>query len=296
MVVGGAGFIGSHIVDALLLRGDKVIVVDNLSAGKRERVDERAEFFQYDMRNYDDIAPIVSGADGLFLLAALPRVQVSIDDPLTTHQVNTTGVLNVLHAAYKGGVKRVVYSGSSSAYGEQPTLPHHEDMREKPVHPYGLQKYVAEEYARIFSDIYGLPTVTLRYFNVYGPRMDLNGSYAAVIGKFLKSKKEGKPLTIVGDGEQTRDFTHVRDVVRANLLAADSPNVGNGESINIGAGNNVSINRLADLIGGEKTYLPPRKEAYHSRASITKAKELLGWSPEVNIVDGIAELEDEILL
>ncbi len=293
VVVGGAGFIGSHITDALIEKGYEVHVIDNLSGGKRENVNSAATLHVLDIRNLSDISPVIAKADYVFHLAALPRVQYSIDEPLLTHEVNTTGLLNVLVAAQKGGVGRVVYSGSSSAYGEQPVLPQHEDMREKPVHPYGLQKYVGEEYARIFFDIYQLPTATLRYFNVYGPRMDPDGPYAAVIGKFLKFRQEGKPLSIVGDGEQTRDFTHVADVVRANILAAESPKVGHGESINIGGGRNISINRLASLVGGERVHISARQEAKNSLADIGKAKKLLGWEPNVRVERGIADLLEE---
>lgn len=293
MVVGGAGFIGGHLARALVERGDIVEVIDNLSGGKKENVPQGATLHELDIRDLDAIAPIIAGADVVFHLAALPRVQFSIENPKLTHDVNITGGLNVLLAARDGKVGRVVYSGSSSAYGDQERLPLSEDMREKPVHPYGLQKYVVEEYARLFADIYGLRTVTLRYFNVYGPKMDPEGPYALAIGRFLKLKKAGEPLTIVGDGEQTRDFTHVFDVVRANLLAAESEKVGKGEVINIGAGRNISINELAKLIGGETVHVPARKEARHTLADIRRAKELLGWEPQVRVEDAILELRRE---
>lgn len=293
VVVGGAGFIGGHLAHALLERGDIVDIIDNLSGGKRENIPDGVKLYELDIRDLAAIAPVIAGADVVFHLAALPRVQFSIDQPLLTHEVNITGTLNVLLAARDGKVGRVVYSGSSSAYGDQEKLPLSEEMREKPVHPYGLQKYVGEEYARLFADIYGLPTVTLRYFNVYGPKMDPDGPYALAIGRFLKLKKLGEPLTIVGDGEQTRDFTHVADVVRANLLAAESAKVGRGEVINIGAGRNVSVNQLAALIGGETVHVPARKEARHTLADIRRAKELLGWEPEVRLEDAIADLRRE---
>ncbi len=293
VVVGGAGFIGSHLVEALVGRGDEVVVIDDLSGGKRERVSPKATLHVKDIRDRAAITPLIKSADLLFHLAALPRVQYSIDHPDETNDVNINGTLNVLLAARDGGVGRVIYSGSSSAYGDQETLPLSEEMREKPVHPYGLQKYVGEEYVRLFADIYGLPGVTLRYFNVYGPGMDPEGPYALAIGRFLKLKKEGKPLTIVGDGEQTRDFTHITDVIRANLLASESPNVGKGETINIGRGKNVSVNRLAEMIGGERVHVPARKEPRHTLADITKAKKLLGWEPRVDIEDAILELRKE---
>ena len=293
VVVGGAGFIGGHLVDALLGEGWDVDVIDNLISGKREHVPPPARLHVVDIRNYDDIFPVIRGADYVFHLAALPRVQFSIDEPLETHGVNATGTLNVLLASKNGGVKRVVYSASSSAYGDQETLPLREDFRPSPVSPYGLQKYIGEEYARVFSEVYGLSTVSLRYFNVYGSRLDPEGPYALVIGKFLKQKNEGSPLTITGDGEQTRDFTHVRDVVRANILAAQSDRVGRGEAINIGSGRNVSMNKLAELIGGRIEYIEARKEPRHTLADRSRAKTLLGWEPTVTLEDGLLELKEE---
>ena len=290
IVVGGAGFIGSHIVDALLLKGYEVHIIDNMSGGKQERINPQARFHQKDIRNLEDIKPIIAGADYVFHLAALPRVQYSIEFPQETHDVNITGTLNVMIAAQLGNVKKLVYSASSSAYGDQPVMPLKEDMLPSPKSPYGLHKHVGELYAKVWSEVYGLPTVSLRYFNVYGPRFDAEGAYALVIGKFLKQKKEGKPITITGDGKQTRDFTHVRDVVNANILAAESDTVGKGEVINIGAGKNASINRIAELIGGTIEYVPARLEPHDTLADNSKAKQLLGWTPHVTLEDGIAEL------
>jgi len=199
-------------------------------------------------------------------------------------------VLCVLNAAQQGGVRRVVYSASSSAYGDQTEMPLHEGMPTQPLSPYGLQKYIGEQYCSLFSIVYNLETVSLRYFNVYGKNQDPEGAYALVIGKFLKQKAEGGPLTITGDGTQTRDFTSVRDVVRANLLASESSNVGKGEVMNIGAGNNCSINRLAELIGGQVEHVEARLEPHDSLADTSKAKRLLGWEPEVALEEGIAEL------
>lgn len=293
VVVGGAGFIGSHLTDALIAAGHDVHVIDNLVAGKKENVNPRATLHVLDIRNLEDISPVIAGADYVFHLAALPRVQYSIDNPVETNEVNVGGMLNVLMAAKNGGVGRLVYSASSSAYGNQETMPLHEDLLTRPLSPYGLQKYIGEHYVRVFSEVYGLPTVALRYFNVYGPRLDPNGTYALVIGKFLKQRSEGVPITITGDGDQTRDFTHVRDVVRANMLAAESVNVGKGEVMNIGAGRNSSINRIAQLIGGEVVYVPARLEPKDTLASNIRAKELIGWQPEVRVEDGIAELLSE---
>ena len=290
VIVGGAGFIGSNLSEALVERGDEVHVIDTLVAGKNEFVPEGAELHKVDIRNYDDIAPVIKGADTVFHLAALPRVQFSIEHPRETNEVNVDGTVNILTAAQKGGVRRVVYSASSSAYGDQETMPLVETMPVMPLSPYGLQKYIGEEYCALFSEVYGLETVSLRYFNVYGKNQDPEGPYALVIGKFLKQKAEGGPLTITGDGEQTRDFTSVNDVVQANILASESEKVGKGEAINIGAGKNCSINKLAELIGGEKEYIEERLEPKHTLADISKAQQLLGWEPEVVLEDGIEEL------
>lgn len=294
VVTGGAGFIGSHIVDALVERGDEVHVVDNYAGGKREdRINKLATYHEVDIRDYDKIALIIAGAEFVFHEAAVPRVPYSIEHPIETFSVNAGGTISVLRAAHAGGVKRLIYAASSSAYGDQEKFPLSEDMEPHPKSPYGLQKYVGELSCRLWSEVYGLPTVSLRYFNVYGPRFDPEGAYALVIGKFLKQRKSGKPLTITGDGTQTRDFTHVRDVVAANLLAAESPKVGKGEVINIGAGRNVSVNQLAALVGGPSVHVEPRLEPHDTLADTRKARELLGWEPRVAIEEGIAELKKE---
>lgn len=292
IVTGGAGFIGSHIVDALLERGFEVHAVDDLSSGKKERVNKSATLHVVDIRDLDELQKIIDGALYVFHTAALPRVQFSIEHPVETNEVNVGGTLNVLIAAQKANVKKVIYSASSSAYGDQQKLPLFEDMPAQPKSPYGLQKYIGELYCKMWSDVYGLPTVSLRYFNVYGPRLDPDGDYALVIGKFLKQRKEGRPITITGDGEQTRDFTHVRDVVRANMLAAEADSVGAGEVLNIGAGEDVSINTLAKLIGGSTVYVEPRLEPRYTRADTSKAKEVLGWQPEISFEEGVAELKE----
>ncbi len=293
VVVGGAGFIGSHLVHSLVERGDEVHVIDNLSAGKKENVDKGATLHVLDMRNREDIEPVIKGADTVFLLAALPSIQYSIRHPEETHDVNVNGIFNVLLAAKEGGVRRLVYSASSSAYGRQKVMPVVETMLPDPISPYGLQKHIGERYCRVFNEAYGLETVSLRYFNVYGLNQNPEGEYAAVISKFVDNKKKGKKLPITGDGEQTRDFTHVSDVVIANLLAAEKNTVGKGEVINIGAGNNCTINNLAKIIGGEVEYLPARPEVKHSQADNAKAKELLGWEPTVTLEEGIAKLLKE---
>ena len=256
-------------------------------------MNKKAEFHEKDIRNLDDIRPLFRGVDEVFHLAALPRIQTSIKDPLPAHHTNTTGTLHVLIAAKEAGVKRLVYSGSSSVYGTQKELPFQENMAPNPLNPYAVQKLVGEMYCRNFTELYGLPTVILRYFNVYGPREILEGAYATVIGIFRQQLKEGKPMTMVADGDKkTRDFTHVRDVVRANILAMESDRVGKAEIINIGTGKNYTIKELAEMFGGPIQIIPPKPgETVITLADNRKAKELLGWEPTVNLRDGVAEVK-----
>lgn len=291
VVTGGAGFIGSNLVDALIAKGYEVHVIDNLSGGKKDHVNPKAIFHEVDVRNLEKISPIITGAKYVWHLAAQPRVQYSIEQPVETNDHNVGGTLNVLVAARDAKVEKLVYSASSSAYGDQDTMPLVETMEARPKSPYGLQKYIGEMYAKIFSEVYGLPTVSLRYFNVYGPRQNPEGAYALVVGKFLKQRCEGQPVTITGDGLQTRDFTHVSDVVAANILAAESADVRNGEVFNIGAGRNQSIKYVAECIGGEIEYVPARLEPHDTLADNSKARTILGWEPKVKFEDGIAELK-----
>ncbi len=290
VVTGGAGFIGSHLVDALVARGLRVRVVDNFTTGRRESLNPAAELLTADIRDATTLPPAFAGADCVFHTAALPRVMVSIEHPVETHMTNVVGTLNVLVAARDSGVRRVVYSGSSSVYGEQPILPLTESMAPNPLNPYALQKLTGEQYTRIFHKLFGLETVTLRYFNVYGPRMATEGAYVTVLSVFLRQKRAGEPLTIYGDGAQTRDFTHVDDVVRANCLAMEAP-AADGRAINIGRGRNLSVNRIAELIGGPTVHLAPRPgDARHTLADISQAREILGWEPEVATEDAVREL------
>jgi len=292
VVTGGTGFIGSHLVAELLRLGHEVHVVDNHAAGKQEsRLHAGAVYHEADICDLDALKSIFAGASWVFHTAALPRLQFSIDHPQESHHVNVVGTFTVLLAARDAGVKKVIYSASSSAYGDQPTMPLKESMQVDPKSPYGLQKYIGELNARMMSKIYNLPTVSLRYFNVYGPGGDVGGAYALLIPKFIARRLAGEPLVVYGDGEQTRDFTHVRDIVRANILAAESPQVGKGEVINIGAGHNVSINRIAELIGGPVEHIEARLEPRDTLADNTLAKQLLGWEPHVTIEEGIAELK-----
>ena len=292
LVTGGAGFIGSNLVKQLLADGQQVRVLDNYSGGKRaERFFAAAEYLEGDIRNIADLNKAMDGIDGVFHTAAVPRMPFSVEQPLETNDNNVTGTLNVLLAARDAGVKRVVYSASSSAYGDQPTTPYVETMKPRPMSPYGLQKLIGEEYCRLFFELYGLETISLRYFNVYGPLMDPEGDYALVIGKFLKQKKAGQPLTIFGDGEYYRDYTHVSDVVAANILAMSTRQVGKGEVINIGNHDPHSVNELAELIGGPTINISPRPgDPRRTDADNSLAKKILGWEPKIKFADGITGL------
>ena len=293
VITGGAGFIGSNIARTLIAAGWETHLIDNNPAFRRDTVPKEATLHEFSVLDTEATQKVFEGADVVFHTAAIPRVPYSIEYPVETTNENITGTVSVLTAAARAKVRRVVYSASGSAYGEQQTLPLAETLPANPVNPYGLQKYVGELFAKMWPDIYGVETVSLRYFNVYGPGMDPNGAYALAIGKFLKARQDGEPITIFGDGTVTRDFTHVSDVVNANVLAAESPNVGKGEVINIGAGRNVSIKYLADLFGGDIVYAAPRIEAHDSQADNRKAKELLGWEPKVALEEGIATLKIE---
>lgn len=287
LVTGGAGFIGSNLVDELINQGNEVIVLDNLSTGKKENLNPKAKLVVADITNLEEIKPHFVGIDYVFHLAALPRVQWSIENPIESHNANINGTLNVMVAARDAKVKRLVYSASSSAYGDSSVLPLKEDLLPMPMSPYGLHKYVGEHYAHLFYLLYGLETVSLRYFNAYGPRMAFSGAYVTVISVFLQQKKEGKKMTITGDGTQTRDFTYVADIVNANILASQSSKVGKGEVINIGAGKNQSVNEIAKMLGGEFEHIAPRIEPHDTLADNSKAKNLLDWQPKVNIEEGI---------
>jgi UDP-glucose 4-epimerase len=297
VVIGGAGFIGSNLVDFLINEGHEVSVVDNFSNGKQSNVNKKCKLHILDISYADhreELTNIFTGKDGVFHLAALARVQPSIEDPILFNQTNVNGTLHVLTAARDAKIKRVVYSASSSAYGDAKMFPTPEDHPTDPLSPYGLQKLIGEQYCRVFHNCYNLETVSLRYFNVFGERQSLDGAYKLVMGIFADQKLKGIPLTITGDGEQRRDFTYVGDVVRANLLAMTSENVGSGESINIGNGDNRSINQIADLIGGPKEYIEKRLEPAQTLADNTKAKDLLGWRPSTTVEQWIPKYKKEI--
>ncbi len=290
LVTGGAGFIASHLVDALVAAELRVRVIDNFATGRREYVNRAATLVEADIRDASSIGDAFDGVDTVFHAAALPRIGLSIAKPVETHMTNVVGTLNVLIAARDRKVRRVVYSGSSSVYGEQAKMPLVETMTPNPLNPYALQKYVGEQYARMFHRLFGMQTITLRYFGVYGPRMPDEGSYMLAIAAFLKARREGRPLEIHGDGEQTRDFTHVSDVVSANLLAMDCE-IADGRAINIGRGENISVNRIAAMIGGPTVRCAARAgDMRDTLADCGQAEQVLGWRPRVSIEDGIADL------
>lgn len=293
LVTGGAGFIGSHLTDALINRGDNVVILDNLSTGKIEDLNPKAKFIKGDICDLATVREAAKSVDGIFHVAARARVQPSIANPLPGNDINITGTLNVLWVAKELGIKRIVYSSSSSVYGPQDKMPLEESFTPNPLSPYALQKWVGEEYCKLFSKVYKLPTVSLRYFNVYGPRMIEDGAYATALQVFLGNLKRGEPLTIFGDGEQSRDFTHISDVVKANLLAMESTRVGNGEVINIAPGRNYTINQIVALLGGRIVYAPAKLEPRHTLADNSKAKKLLDWEPSVKLEDAIPELKKE---
>lgn len=291
IVTGGAGFIGSNLVNKLIADGaSEVIVLDNLSTGKIENIkpSDNVVFINIDISNYEELKKIqhlFAGVDVIFHLAAKARVQPSIQDPILFNKHNVDSTLNMLVIAKDNNIKRFVYSASSSAYGNANKLPLDETMPTNPMSPYGLQKYIGEEYCRLFSFLYGIETVSLRYFNVFGENQPTEGAYCTVIGIFTRLKSEGKPLTITNDGEQRRDMTYVGDVVSANILSAISDKVGKGEVINVGSGSNYSVNELAAVFNMPTEFIGNVIEPRETLADNTKAKELLGWTPTTNVID-----------
>jgi UDP-glucose 4-epimerase len=296
LVTGGAGFIGSHIVDELLSRGHAVKILDNFSTGRRQNVAhlrDDVELVEGDVRSYERANTAVKDVDVVIHLAALPSVPRSVQDPLTTTEVNVTGTLNVLLAARDRQVRRVIVASSSSVYGANEFLPKHEELIPHPISPYGVSKLAAEQYAMAFSAVYGLETVALRYFNVFGPRQDPNSQYSGVVALFLRLAREGQQPIVCGDGSQTRDFTYVSNVVDATLLAATAPKA-SGSVLNIGCGASHSVLDLLDAIekaSGKRmtpVFAPPRTgDVKHSFANIDRAKARLGWTPAVQFDTGI---------
>lgn len=285
LVTGGAGFIGSNLVDQLLKEGNEVVVIDNEFSDAHEQFywNDRCENYKYDIRDYDKIEPLFKDVDFVFHLAAESRIQPSIVSPIESVHINVVGTCNVLQASRVNGVKRVMYSSTSSAYGLKNSLPLKEDMVKDCLNPYSVSKTAGEELCRMYTKLFGLETITFRYFNVYGERQPIKGQYAPVVGLFLRQKKNGEPMTVVGDGLQTRDYTHVSDVVKANILASQC-STGFGEVYNIGTGLQTSVMDLVDMIGGPSIHLPERLgESRHTQADITKSKSVLEWSPTVHL-------------
>jgi UDP-glucose 4-epimerase len=294
IVIGGAGFIGSHVVDLLVEESHEVHIVDCLlNASGTFTINPKAAHHKVDIRNFESLKGIFRGADGVFHLAAQPRMQLSIQKPQLTNDINITGTLNVLLAARDVGVPRVVYSASSSAYGEGHPMPLQETFVTNPIIPYAIQKRVGEQYCQMVSKFYGLETICLCYFNVYGPRQttDKDGPYATVIGIFLGQMQKKKPLSIVPDGTQKRDYTHVYDVARANLSAMESKEVGRGEILNIGTGKNYNVLKVADMISKKREFIEPRHgEVFETLADISKAKKLINWKPKISLEKGLNDL------
>ena len=295
VVVGGAGFIGSNLVDRLIKDGHKVLVLDNLSTGKKENINEKADFVEFDIsKNWDELGITIEKVDVVFHLAAKARVQPSIENPIEFNDVNVVGMLNLLQFCVDNNVKRFIYSSSSSVYGNVEQLPTTEETRLNPLSPYALQKLIGEQYCKLFSDLYGIETVSLRYFNVFGERQLLEGAYCLVMGKFAQQRLNNEPMTIRGDGEQRRDFTYVGDVVDANIKCMDYPLELNGDIFNIGNGDNRSVNQLADMIGVDRINVDPVIEPIETLADNTKARKILGWKPKTKIEDWIIKYKEEI--
>ena len=297
VVTGGAGFIGSNLVERLVTDGHEVVVLDDFSTGRRQNLaalESSIELIEGSIVDADVCRRAVRGADYVLHQAALPSVARSVADPLATHETCVTGTLNVLIAALDAGVRRVVYAASSSAYGDTAELPKHEGMVPRPRSPYAAAKLAGEQYCRAFAASYGLETVALRYFNIFGPRQDPASEYAAVIPRFVRAAMRGERPVIYGDGEQTRDFTYIGNAVSANLLACSAPLEASGEVFNIGCGANISVNELWRRIAGllaadvEPEYEPARAgDVRDSLASLERARRVLGYAPVVELEDGL---------
>jgi nucleoside-diphosphate-sugar epimerase len=298
LITGGAGFIGSSIARALLARGDRVRVIDNFFSGKRENLADIAgdvELIEGDIRDEDALARAVRGVEVIFHEAAIPSVPRSLADPIASHEANATGTLKVLAAAKKGGVRRVVYAASSSAYGDTPTLPKVETMRPSPLSPYAVAKLAGEHYCSVFAGAYGLETVSLRYFNVFGPRQDPASEYAAVIPRFITAALAGKGVTVFGDGTQSRDFCFIDNTVEANLAAASAPaSAVSGGVFNVACGAATSLNDVVKLVADIVGHTVPIAYAQgrvgdvkHSLADITAARERLGYRGAISFAEGL---------
>ena len=303
LVTGGAGFIGSHLTEALLRKGHHVRVLDDFSTGRRrnlkfDRAYSSLEIIEGDIRHLSICREAMKGIDYVFHQAALPSVQRSVEDPLSSNEVNVRGTLNILLASRENRVKRVMYASSSSIYGDTPTLPKKEGMPPAPLSPYALQKYVGEQYCRLFYQLYGLETISLRYFNIFGPRQDPNSIYSAVIPRFIDALLKNQPPVVFGDGEQSRDFTYIENVVHANLLAMSAKHL-RGEAINIACGKRTSLNQLVNvlkkIIGSKLSpvYEEPRKgDVRHPLADIRRGRQILNYGPKVGLRPGLEKTVD----
>jgi nucleoside-diphosphate-sugar epimerase len=304
LVTGGAGFVGSNLVRALLERGDEVRVLDNFATGNRANLaglEDDVEVVEGELRSYERVHNAVRGVELVFHQGALPSVPRSVQDPLTTSAVTIEGTLNVLLAARDEGIRRVVFASSSSVYGNGGTLPRSETQQPDPISPYAVAKLAAERYCVSFHRVYGLETVALRYFNVFGPRQDPASQYAAVVPRFIAAVNDGRPVTIHGDGSQSRDFTYVANVVEANVLAADAEGAG-GHVLNVATGRQATVNELADAIGAalgrpvEKEHLPARTgDVRDSWADVSAAASVLGYEPSVGLDEGLRLTADALL-
>jgi len=298
IVTGGAGFIGSHLVDRLLGDGDEVIVIDNLRVGRLENLEhhrgsDRLQFVHASVEQGALIGPLFEGVDRVFHLAALADIVPSIQRPIEYHQANVDGTVAVLEAARAAGVRRLVYAASSSCYGIPDNYPTSEGAEIRPMYPYALTKWMGEQAALHWCQVYGLPVVTLRLFNVYGPRARTSGTYGAVFGTFLAQKLAGQPFTVVGDGTQTRDFTFVSDVVDAFVRASAATLM--GATFNVGSGSTYPVKELVRLLDGPVTYIPKRPgEPDCTFADTQRIREALGWSPKVTLADGVRRMLDQI--
>lgn len=297
IVTGGAGFIGSHLVEKLLALGHQVTVIDNLSSGRIENLEHLSknnlEFIQKDIANFSAIVPHFKNVEQVYHLAALADIVPSIEKPLNYHHSNVAGTVSCLEASRLGGVKRFVYAASSSCYGLPAIFPTPETAEIRPMYPYALTKNLGEQYVMHWHKIYKLPALSLRFFNVYGPRTRTSGTYGAVFGVFLAQKIHQKPYTVVGDGTQTRDFTYVTDIADALVTAAES--VISGEIFNVGSGNTYSINELVEKLGGDVVYLPKRPgEPDCTFADISKIRKQLSWNPKISFAQGVEKMLENI--
>tara|TARA_R100000008_G_scaffold24041_1_gene12950 strand:+ start:4849 stop:5751 length:903 start_codon:yes stop_codon:yes gene_type:complete len=295
LVTGGSGFIGSNLVDRLVDDGHEVLIIDDHSTGKSENINEKAKWYNHDISCMTDFS-MFEGVDVVFHLAALARVQPSIEEPIEYHNVNVNGTLNMLKASVDYGVKRFVFSSSSSVYGdvEEISLPTNEFAKLNPMSPYALHKLIGEQYCKLFSDLYGLETVSLRYFNVYGERQPIEGAYTLVMGVFAQQMLNGEPMTIRGDGEQRRDFTYVGDVVEANIQVGFDKHPLKGATLNVGNGSNYSVNEIAKLMGGKTVNVEPVVEPKETLADSTQLQESFDWQPTGNLIKWIKGWKKEL--